>query len=76
MPQSESRDKALKTMGGNQYDLTLAGAYRARQLAKGDSPRVPVGPLKGDNERFLTIALQEIAAGVTGREMLSKANSG
>lgn len=72
MPQSESRDKCL-TFISNQYDLTLVAAYRARQLARGATPKIRVA--KGSEELVLTIALQEIAAGLVGYEMLNKTNA-
>ena len=50
----------------NRFNLTLAATYRARELAQGHEPR-----LESKNKPTVT-ALREIAAGVTGLEMLRK----
>jgi len=50
----------------NRFDLTLAAAYRARELAQGHEPR-----LETKNKPTVT-ALREVAAGATGLEMLRK----
>jgi len=50
----------------NQYELTLLAAARARQLAKGADPLVPVE--KGNEELYLTIALREIEGGFITKE--------
>lgn len=50
----------------NRFALTLAAAYRARELAQGHEPRI-----ESKNKPTVT-ALREIAAGVTGLEMLRK----
>ncbi|MGE8547875.1 DNA-directed RNA polymerase subunit omega [Alcaligenes sp. WGS1538] len=50
----------------NRFKLTLAAAYRARELAQGHEPR-----LESKNKPTVT-ALREIAAGATGLEMLRK----
>lgn len=50
----------------NRFNLTLVAAYRARELAQGHEPR-----LESKNKPTVT-ALREIAAGVTGLEMLRK----
>ncbi len=50
----------------NRFNLTLAATYRARELAQGHEPR-----LDSKNKPTVT-ALREIAAGVTGLEMLRK----
>lgn len=50
----------------NRFELVLAAAYRARQLAQGSTPKV-------DSRDKLTVtALREVAAGLVGREMLRK----
>jgi DNA-directed RNA polymerase subunit omega len=54
----------------NRFDMTLAAAYRARQLSIGASPKVDP-----DKDKPAVIALREIAAGLVGAEMLSKAHS-
>lgn len=50
----------------NRFKMTLAATYRARELAQGHEPRV-----ESRNKPTVT-ALREIAAGVTGLEMLRK----
>lgn len=50
----------------NRFDLTLAAAYRARELAQGHEPRLD------SKDKPTVTALREIAAGVTGLEMLRK----
>ncbi|MCQ9616257.1 DNA-directed RNA polymerase subunit omega [Paenalcaligenes niemegkensis] len=50
----------------NRFNLTLAAAYRARELAQGHEPR-----LESRNKPTVT-ALREIASGDTGLEMLRK----
>ena len=49
----------------NHFDLTLAAAYRARQLANGSTPLVD----ESRNKPTVT-ALREIAAGQVGKEIL------
>jgi DNA-directed RNA polymerase omega subunit len=51
---------------GNRYDLVLIASRRARELSRGDLPRLPTrrGPI--------VTALQEIEAGLVGREYLRK----
>jgi len=51
----------------NRFEMTLAAAYRARQISTGSSPRVEV-----DNDKPAVLALREIAAGLTGVEVLKK----
>jgi len=53
---------------GNRFEMTLAAAYRARQISIGASPKVEV-----DRDKPAVIALREIAAGVVGAEILKKA---
>ena len=50
----------------NRFKLTLAAAYRARELAQGHEPR-----LESKNKPTVT-ALREIASGAPGLEMLRK----
>lgn len=50
----------------NRFKLTLAATYRARELAQGHVARV-----ENKNKPTVT-ALREIAAGLTGAEMLRK----
>ncbi|NLZ10830.1 DNA-directed RNA polymerase subunit omega [Neopusillimonas aromaticivorans] len=50
----------------NRFNLTLAATYRARELAQGHEPRIE------SKDKPTVTALREIAAGVTGIEMLRK----
>jgi len=49
----------------NRFELTLAAANRARQLANGSTPMVDA-----EDDRPSVIALREIAAGKVGIELL------
>lgn len=50
----------------NRFELALAAAYRARQLAQGASPKIE------SRDKPTVTALREIAAKQIGREMLRK----
>ncbi|MDO8693694.1 MAG: DNA-directed RNA polymerase subunit omega [Sheuella sp.] len=50
----------------NRFKMTLAATYRARELAQGHAARVET------KDKPTVTALREIAAGVTGIEMLRK----
>ncbi|MFA5596925.1 MAG: DNA-directed RNA polymerase subunit omega [Pusillimonas sp.] len=50
----------------NRFNLTLAATYRARELAQGHESRIE------SKDKPTVTALREIAAGVTGVEMLRK----
>jgi len=50
----------------NRFELVLAATYRARQLVQGHSPRVE------SRDKATVVALREVAAGVTDRDMLTK----
>ena len=50
----------------NRFELALAAAYRARQLAQGASPKLE------SRDKPTVTALSEIAAQHVGREMLRK----
>jgi DNA-directed RNA polymerase subunit omega len=52
----------------NRFDMTLAAAYRARQISTGATPRVEAG-----RDKPAVLALREIAEGLTGIEVLKKA---
>ncbi len=58
-------EDCLKTIP-NRFELALAGAYRARQLVQGHAARVDA------KDKATVVALREIAAGVTDRDMLTK----
>ena len=51
----------------NRFEMTLAAAYRARQISTGSPPRV-----EADKDNPAVIALREIAEGLTGVEVLKK----
>ncbi len=51
----------------NRFELVLASAQRARQLAMGAEPRVA-----RENDKPTVIALREIADGAIGREVLDQ----
>ncbi|AGF48985.1 DNA-directed RNA polymerase subunit omega [Candidatus Kinetoplastidibacterium galati] len=50
----------------NRFDLTLAAAYRARELAQGHAPKLE------SKDKPTVLALREISRGLSGLEMLSK----
>jgi DNA-directed RNA polymerase subunit omega len=50
----------------NRFKLTLAATYRARELAQGHAPRINA------RDKPTVLALREVAAGLTGTEMLRK----
>ena len=54
----------------NRFQLTLAATYRARQITMGSTPMV-----EGDRDKPTVIALREIANGLVGVEILSRAQS-
>jgi DNA-directed RNA polymerase subunit omega len=58
-------EDCLKTIP-NRFELVLAATYRARQLFQGHSPRVE------SRDKATVVALREVAAGVTDRDMLTK----
>ena len=51
----------------NRFDLTLAAAYRARQVASGATAIVEQG-----RNKPTVVALREIAGGHVGREILTR----
>jgi len=52
----------------NRFQLTLAAAYRARQVANGSEPMVS----QVQKDKPTVIALREIAAGKVGLEILNR----
>ena len=58
-------EDCLKTVP-NRFELVLAATYRARQLVQGHAARVDA------KDKATVVALREIAAGVTERDMLTK----
>lgn len=51
----------------NRFEMTLAAAYRARQISTGSTPRVDP-----EKDKPAVLALREIAEGLTGVEILRK----
>lgn len=51
----------------NRYDLVLIGARRARELGRGDRPRI-----NGPKHSAVVTALKEIELGLVGRDYLYK----
>jgi len=51
----------------NRFDMTLAAAYRARQISMGATPRVEPG-----RDKPAVLALREVAEGLSGMEVLKK----
>jgi len=54
----------------NRFDLTLAAAYRARQVASGATAFVEAG-----RHKPTVVALREIAAGHVGKEVLTRSRN-
>jgi DNA-directed RNA polymerase subunit omega len=54
----------------NRFEMTLAAAYRARQISTGSTPKV-----EADKDKPAVLALREIAEGLTGVEVLKKASA-
>ncbi|ACO73452.1 DNA-directed RNA polymerase subunit omega [Laribacter hongkongensis] len=63
-------DDCLKRIP-NRFDLTLAAAYRARQIANG--AQLLIDSNAGSKDKPTVVALREIAAGQIGREVLERA---
>lgn len=51
----------------NRFDMTLAAAYRARQIANGASAQVEAG-----KDKPCVIALREMSVGKVGLEVLNR----
>jgi DNA-directed RNA polymerase subunit omega len=51
----------------NRFELTLAAAYRARQISSGSGPLV-----EPERDKPTVLALRELAAGQIGIELLHK----
>jgi len=51
----------------NRFQMTLAAAYRARQIANGATPLVDA-----DKDKPTVIALREMAVGKVGLEVLNR----
>ncbi|WP_415036573.1 DNA-directed RNA polymerase subunit omega [Azonexus sp.] len=59
-------DDCLKKIP-NRFQMTLAAAHRARQIANGSTPLVEV-----DKDKPTVIALREMAVGKVGLEVLNR----
>jgi DNA-directed RNA polymerase subunit omega len=59
-------DDCLKRIP-NRFQMTLAAAHRARQLASGATPLVDA-----DRDKPTVVALREIASGLVGLEVLNR----
>ena len=59
-------DDCLKKIP-NRFQLTLVAALRSRQLVNGAEPLIDT---EGSRDKSSVIALKEIAAGLTGEEIL------
>lgn len=60
-------NEACVEMIGNRYDLVLVAARRARELGRGDMPRV-----SGPKHSHVVTAIKEIEQGKVGRDYLYK----
>ncbi|WP_028455323.1 DNA-directed RNA polymerase subunit omega [Chitinilyticum litopenaei] len=52
----------------NRFDLTLAAAYRARQIENGSTPQVE----NQGRDKPTVLALREMSAGLVGVEILTR----
>ncbi|WP_028453702.1 DNA-directed RNA polymerase subunit omega [Chitinilyticum aquatile] len=52
----------------NRFDLTLAAAYRARQIENGSSPQVE----NHGRDKPTVLALREMAAGLVSTDILTR----
>jgi DNA-directed RNA polymerase subunit omega len=59
-------DDCLKRIP-NRFEMTLAAAHRARQIASGATPLVDV-----DKDKPTVVALRELALGKIGMEVLGR----
>lgn len=55
----------------NRFQLTLAAAYRSRQIANGSAPLID----DVSRDKPTVLALREISAGKVGTEILNKSRS-
>lgn len=51
----------------NRFEMTLAAAYRARQIANGSTPLVDAG-----KDKPCVVALREMSIGKVGTEVLNR----
>jgi DNA-directed RNA polymerase subunit omega len=62
-------DDCLKVIP-NRFEMSLAAAYRARQISNGAQPLI-----EASRDKPTVIALRELAAGKYGAEILDKAQT-
>ena len=62
-------DDCLKRIP-NRFQMTLAAAHRARQIANGSTPLVEV-----DKDKPTVVALREMALGKVGLEVLNRSHA-
>ena len=70
-PNNTTMEKALARID-NRFDLTLCAAYRARQISHGHTLKTEVVK-QHKGKKSTTLALDEIAKGYLGIELLKKA---
>jgi DNA-directed RNA polymerase omega subunit len=76
---TQSRDidvqKCVENVGGNQFELILIAATRAREIANTRSIAQKNNPQLKYPTRIVTAALEEVEQGAVGREYLGKVRS-
>lgn len=76
---THSRDidvqKCVENVGGNQFELILIAATRAREIANTRSIAQKNNPQLKYPTRIVTAALEEVEQGTVGREYLGKVRS-
>ena len=76
---TQSRDidvqKCVENVGGNQFELILIAATRAREIANTRSIDQKNNPQLKYPTRIVTAALEEVEQGMIGREYLGKVRS-
>ena len=67
--------KCVKNIGGNQFELILIAATRAREIANTRSVAQKNNPQLKYPVKIVTSALEEVLEGKIGREYLNKVRS-
>ena len=67
--------KCVKNIGGNQFELILIAATRAREIANSRIIAQKANPQLKYPTRIVTAALEEVIEGKIGREYLGKVRS-
>ena len=77
--ETQSRDidvqKCVENVGGNQFELILIAATRAREIANTRSIAQKNNPQLEYTNRIVTAALEEVEQNKIGREYLDKVRS-